>query len=120
MDWPVLLVWAAAALAIYAAGTFVSPFLCEGMAHALLAGSSRRRRQVLYAALSSLAVILLGLGFVLMVSVGAPHGQVFQRSDWLRLLAVALLAPIILTLAAQSFIARRRRQDGWGPPEISP
>jgi len=120
MDWPVILVWAAAAHAVYAAGTFVSPFLCEGMAHALLAGSSRRRCQVLYAALSSLTVIVLVPGFVLIVSVCAPHGQVFHRSDWLRVLVVALLAPIILTLGAQSFIARRRLQVGWGLPEISP
>ena len=89
------------------------------MAEALRAGSSRRRSQVLYAALSSLAVVLLGLGFVLIVSVCAPHGQIFQRSDWLRLLAMALFAPIILILGAQSFIARRRRQDGWGFPDIS-
>jgi hypothetical protein len=65
-------------------------------------------------------VIVLGLGFVLIVSVGVPHGQVFQRSDWLRMLAVTLLAPIILTLGTQSFVARRRRRDGWGLPEISP
>jgi hypothetical protein len=119
MDWPVIVVWAAAALVVCAVGTFVSPFLCEGMAHALLARSSRRSWQVLYAALSSFTVIILGLGFVLIVSVGAPHGQVFQRSDWLRMLAVALLAPIILTLGAQALIARRRRQVGWGLPEIS-
>ena len=120
MDWPVILVWAAAALVVCASGTFVSPFLCEGMAHALLARSSRRSRQVLYAALSSFTVIVLGLGFGLIVSVGAPHGQVFHRSDWLPILAMALLAPIILTLGAESFIARRRRRDGWGLPEISP
>jgi hypothetical protein len=56
----------------------------------------------------------------MIVSVGVPHGQVFQRSDWLRMLAVTLLAPIILTLGTQSFVARRRRRDGWGLPEISP
>jgi len=65
-------------------------------------------------------VIVLGLGFVLIVSVGAPHGQVFHRSDWRRMLAVALLAPFILTLGAQSFIDCRRRQVGWELPEISP
>ena len=38
MDWPVVLVWAAAALVVYAAGTFVSPFLCEGMGRATPGG----------------------------------------------------------------------------------
>jgi MFS family permease len=120
MDWPVILVWAVAALVVCAAGTFVSPFLCEGMAYALLARSSRRSRQALYALLSSFTVIVLMLSFVLIVSVGAPHGQVFHRSNWLTMLAMALLAPIILTLGAQSFIGRRRRRDGWRLPEISP
>jgi hypothetical protein len=120
MDWPVIVVWAAAALVVCASGTFISPFLCEGMANALVAGSYPRGYQALYAALSSFTVIVLGLCFVLIVSVGAPHGQIFHRSDWLAMLAMALLAPVILTLSAQSFIARRRRQVGWWLPEISP
>jgi hypothetical protein len=32
IDWRVILVWAAAVLVVYARDTFVSPFLCEGMA----------------------------------------------------------------------------------------
>ena len=72
----------------------------------------------LFAALSSLMVIALVAGFVLIVSVGARHGQVFQRSDWLRLLPVALLAPFVLIVAAHDTMSWRRRRDGCGLSEI--
>ena len=62
-------------------------------------------------------VIALVTCFVLIVSVGARHGQVFQRSDWLRLLPVALLAPFILILAAQGHdvLAAPPRSDSVFP-----
>jgi len=118
-DWRVILAWGTAQIVIMAAGTFVSPFLCEGMVGALQSGSSRRYRAALFAALSSLVVMALVLGFVLIISVGSPHGQVFRQSDWLVLPAMALIAPIILILAARDTISWRRRQDGWGLSEPS-
>jgi hypothetical protein len=118
IDWSVALVWAAASLVILAAGTFVGTFLCEGMVRALRCGSPRR--MALYAASSSLMVMALLAAFVLMVSLGAPHGQVFRRSDGLWLLPVVVLAPpIILILAARDRISRLRRRDRWGLPEMT-
>jgi hypothetical protein len=118
MDGRVILAWAAAQLVVIAAGSFLSPFLCEGMVRALQSGSSRRYRTVLFAALSSLVVMALVLSFVGIVSVGSPHGQVFRRADWLVLLALALIAPVILILAARETLSARRRQEGWGLPEV--
>jgi hypothetical protein len=119
MDWRVTLAWATAQLVVLAVGTFVTPFLCEGMARALQGGSSRRYQAVLFAALSSVEVMALVLGFVLIVSVGSPHGQIFRQSDWLVLLVMALIAPILLILAARDTISWRRRQDRWGLSEPS-
>jgi hypothetical protein len=114
LDWRVILVWGPAALLVCAAGCFLSPFLCEGMIRALQDGPSRWYRSAKVAALSSLMVIALMLTFVVIVSIGAPQGQVFQRSDWLRVvLPIALLAPIILVMAALDTISWRRRRDGW-------
>ena len=118
IDWRVVLVWGPATLVVGAAGVFLCPFLCEGMIRALQGGSSRWYRPALVAALSSLMVMALVLGFVVIVSVGAPHGQVFQRSDWLRVLPMALLAPIFLVLTARDTSSWRRRRDGWDLPEI--
>ena len=60
-------------------------------------------------------VMALLAGFVLMVSLGAPHGQVFRRSDGLWLLPVIVLAPpIILILSARDSVSRRRRRDDGG------
>jgi hypothetical protein len=118
IDWRVVLVWGPATLVVSAVGAFICPFLCEGMIRALQNGPSRWYRPALVAALSSLMVMVLVLGFVVIVSVGAPHGQVFQRSDWLRVLPMALLAPIFFVFAARDTISWRRRRDGWDLPEI--
>lgn len=118
VDWPVAAVWAAASLLVIAAGAFASPFLCEGMVRALEAESPRGYRPALFAVLSSLMVIALASGFVVMVSVGAGHGQVFQISDWLRLLSIALLAPFFLIMAAHDTMSWRRRRDGSGVSKI--
>ncbi len=104
---------------VIAVGGFVSPFLCEGMVRALQSGRSRRYQAALFAGLSSLFVMALVLGFVLIVTVGSPHGQVFRQSDWLVLLAMGLLAPIAVTAAAQDTISWRRRQDRSGLTELS-
>ena len=86
------------------------------MVRAIVAGTSRRLR-ILYATLSSLVAIVLLLGLDLIVSAFTPTGQNFQRSDCVGLLVVtALLVPIILIMAAQSFIERRRREEGWSCP----
>jgi hypothetical protein len=118
LDWRVILVWGPATLLVCAAGCFLSPFLCEGMIRALQDGPSRWYRSAMVAALSSLMVIALVLTFVVIVTIGAPHGQVFQRSDWLRVLAIALLAPIVLVVAAMDTISWRSRRDGWDCSEI--
>ncbi len=102
VDWPVVLVWGPATLAVIAVGTFVFPFLGEAMVRALQSESSHRYRAPLIAALSSLFVIALILGFVLIVTVGAPHGQVFRRADWLLVLVFALFAPPALFLARET------------------
>ncbi len=119
MDWRVTLAWGTAQLVVIAVGGFVSPFLCEGMVRALQSGRSRRYQAALFAGLSSLFVMALVLGFVLIVTVGSPHGQVFRQSDWLVLLAMGLLAPIAVTAAAQDTISWRRRQDRSGLTELS-
>ena len=118
IDWHVVLAWGTAQLVLIATGTFVFPFLWEAMVRALQSGSSRRYRAALVAALSSLFVTALILGFVLIVTVGGPHGQVFRRADWLLVPLFALIAPISLILGARDTISWRRRRDGWDLPEI--
>jgi hypothetical protein len=117
-DWRVVFAWATAQLVLIAMGTFVFPFLWEAMIRALQVGSSRRYRPALVAAASSLFVIALTLVFVLIVTVMAPHGQVFRRADWLVVLPIALIAPIAVFLGARDTISWRRRRDGWDLPEI--
>jgi hypothetical protein len=117
MDGRVVLAWGTAQLLLIAAGTFVFPFLWEAMVRALQSGSSRRHRAAQVAALSSLFVTTLILGFVLIVTVGSPHGQVFRRADWLLVLVFALIAPVPLILGARDTIAWRERRDGWDLPE---
>jgi hypothetical protein len=112
-DWPVAIAWITAQLMLIAAGTFVFPFLWEAMVRALQSGSSQRYRPALVAALSSLVVVALILTFVLIVTVMAPHGQVFRRADWLVVLPMALIAPIAVYLGARDTISWRRRRDGW-------
>ncbi len=118
MDWRVVFTWGTAQFALIAAGAFVFPFLWEAMVRALQSGSSRRYRPALVAALSSLVVMALILGFVLIVTVGRTHGQVFRRSDWLLVLVMALFGPVTLILGARDTISWRRRRDGWELPEI--
>ena len=118
IDWSVALPWAASTLVVVSTGTFLSILLCEGMVRAIRGNSSRRI--ALYAALSSLMVTGLIMVFVLLVSVGAPHGQVFRQSDGLRLLPVFLLVPpIAVWIGAQGSISIRRRREGWELPEIT-
>jgi hypothetical protein len=118
-DWPLILVWAVASIVVIAAGTFVSPLLCEGMIRALQERPGRHFQAVVLGALSSLLVIAGGLGFVGIVALGSRYGILFHQADWPRLLAVALLAPLVVIWAARSIIARRHRQGRWRATGIS-
>jgi hypothetical protein len=120
VNWPTRLFWSVASLVVMAAGGIIFPLLCEAMIGTLQKGRRGWLRAALYATLSSFVVIALGLGFVLMVSIGPQPGLLFDRSDWLRLLAASLIAPPFLAVAARSAIARRRSRSGWGIVEISP
>lgn len=118
-DWPTVALWAVASLLTFAAGAFVFPLICEAVVHALQGAHKSWTRVSLYLALSSLAVVGLGLGFVLIVSLGGHREVLFAWSDWLRLLAASLFAPPLLAFAAHDEHARRRGRGGWGIAETS-
>jgi hypothetical protein len=89
------------------------------MARSLRADALRGRRlawPALYAATSSLAVIVLVLGFVLIAERGSGRGPLFPRTSWPRLLILSLAAPPIVALTATSSQARRRRSEEWKIP----
>jgi hypothetical protein len=113
---PPALPWAVASIVVVAAGSLSFPLLCDAMIRALRSGTRGRLLLTLHAASSSLAVIVLGLTFVLIVSLGSHQGALFDWSDWPRLLATSLLGPPCVALAADSAIARHSR-DGWGIAE---
>jgi len=112
--WPTILLWAIASLVVTAAGCIIFPLLSEAMTRALQSPNRSRLREALYLALSSIVVIGLGLGFVLIVSLGNPQDILFSRSDWPRLLVASLFAPPTLGFAARDSIARQRGRSGWG------
>ncbi len=110
---PPTLPWAVASVVVVAAGSLIFPLLCDAMIRALRSGTRRRLLLTVNAATSSLAVMVLGLSFVLIVSLGSHQGALFEWSDWPRLFATSLLGPPCVALTADSAIARRSR-DGWG------
>ncbi len=115
---PPALPWAVASVVVVAAGSLIFPLLCDAMIRALRSGTRRRLLLTLLAASSSLAVMGLGLTFVLIVSLGSHQGALFDWSDWPRLFATSLLGPPCVALVADSAIARRSR-DSWGIAETS-
>ncbi len=115
---PPTIPWAVASIVVVAAGSLIFPLLCDAMVRALRTGTRRGLLLTIHAASSSLAVIVLGLTFVLIVSLGSHQGALFDWSDWPRLFATSLLGPLCVALTADSAIARRSR-DGWGIAEPS-
>jgi hypothetical protein len=109
---PPTLPWAVASIVVVAAGSLIFPLLCDAMIRALRSGTRGRLLMMLHAASSSLVVMVLGLTFVLIVSLGSHQGALFEWSDWPRLFATSLLGPPCVALTADSAIARRSR-DGW-------
>ena len=89
-NWTTTSIWAVGSLAVVAAGGIVFPLICDAMIRTLGQERRKRLRVALYAALSGLVVIALGAGFAGFVSLDPRHGAVFARTDWLRLLAMAL------------------------------
>ena len=49
--------------------------------------------------------MVLGLTFVLIVSLGSHQGALFDWSDWPRLLAMSLLGPPCVAVTADSTLA---------------
>jgi hypothetical protein len=115
---PPTLPWAVASVVVVSAGSLIFPLLCDAMIRAFRSGTRRGLLLTLLAASSSLAVMVLGLTFVLIVSLGSHQGALFDWSDWPRLLAMSLLGPPCVAVVADSAIARRSR-DGWGIAEPS-
>jgi hypothetical protein len=118
-DWPTMALWAVASLMVSAAGSIGFMLLFEATIRALQGANGIRMRVALCMALSSLFAIGLGLGFILIVSLGGHREALFAWSDWPRLLVVSLFAPPMLAYAARDERARRRGRSGWGIAEIS-
>jgi hypothetical protein len=118
-DWPTILLWAIASLAVTGAGGIIFTLLGDATIRALQDARPSRMRVACYLVLSSLVAIGLGLGFVLIVSLDPHHGARFARSDGLRLMAGSLFAPPMLAQAARESVARRRRRGSWGIADIA-
>ena len=115
-NWTTTSIWAVGSLALVAAGGILFPLICDAMIRAL--GWERRSRLgvALYAALSGLVVIALGAGFAGFVSLDPRHGAVFARSDWLRLLAMALFSPPTMIATAHTTYGVGRGRSCMGNP----
>ncbi len=72
---PPTLPWAVASIVVVAAGSLIFPLLSDAMIRAFRSGTRRRLLLTLLAASSSLAVMGLGLTFVLIVSLGSHQGE---------------------------------------------
>lgn len=106
-------VWFFATLAGIALGSLIFPLLCEATIRAIEDGNGWGVRTAICLTLSSVAVVALGLGFALIVSLAGPPGFSFDPSNLPRLVAGSLFAPPLVGFAARESISRRRRRLGW-------